>query len=38
MGIALAHMYVSNLETFKFFKKSDFDEVKGYTYTGSIKI
>ena len=38
VGIALAHLYVSNEETFEFFKKNSFDEVKGYTYTGSIKI
>ena len=38
MGIALAHLYVENKETFKFEVKDDFDELKGYAYTGSIKI
>ena len=38
MGIALAHLYVSNQDTFEFYKKTSFDEMKGYTYTGSIKI
>ena len=38
MGIALAHLYISNTESFEFYKKSDYNELKGYTYTGSIKI
>jgi len=38
VGIALAHMYVANENTFEFYKKTDFENVKGYTYTGSIKI
>lgn len=38
VGISLAHMYVSNEDTFEFFKKSDFENIKGYTYTGSFKI
>lgn len=38
MGIALAHLYLSNTDTFEFSKKTSFDELKGYTYTGSIKI
>jgi len=38
VGIALAHMYVANEKTFEFYKKTDFENVKGYTYTGSIKI
>lgn len=38
MGIALAHLYVSNTESFEFNKKRDYNELKGYTYTGSIKI
>lgn len=38
VGIALAHMYVANPDSFEFFKKSDFEDIKGYTYTGSIKI
>jgi hypothetical protein len=38
IGIALAHMYVSNEESFEFHKKASFEEIKGFTYTGSIKI
>lgn len=38
VGIALAHMYVANEKTFRFEIKEDFDELKGYTYVGSIKI
>ena len=38
MGIALAHLYVCNSETFEFYTKTDFEDIKGYTYTGSIKI
>lgn len=38
MGIALAHLYVSNSASFEFYKKSEYDELKGYTYTGSIKV
>jgi len=38
MGIALAHLYISNVDSFEFYKKTSFDEIKSYTYTGSIKI
>lgn len=38
MGIALAHLYVSNMDSFEFYIKNSFDELKGYTYSGSIKI
>ena len=38
VGIALAHMYVANRDSFEFFKRSDFENIKGYTYVGSIKI
>ena len=38
VGIALAHMYVANETTFEFEIKSDSDNLKGYTYIGSIKI
>ena len=38
VGIALAHMYVANEGTFEFYKKSDFEKIKGHTYVGSIKI
>ena len=38
MGIALAHLYLTNQSSFEFYKKTDFENIKGYTYTGSIKI
>ena len=38
VGIALAHMYVANEDTFEFYKKSDFEDIKDHTYIGSIKI
>lgn len=38
VGIALAHMYVANEETFEFFIKRDFGKLDGHTYIGSIKI
>ncbi len=38
VGIALAHMYVSNEDTFEFYKNANFEDIKGYTYIGSIKI
>lgn len=38
VGIALAHMYVANAESFEFYKKTDFENIKGYIYKGSIKI
>lgn len=38
MGIALAHMYVANEETFEFEIKTNFDSIEGHTYIGSIKI
>ena len=37
MGIALAHLYVENVDTFHFEVKNNFEKLKGYTYTGSIK-
>lgn len=37
VGIALAHLYVSNEDTFNFIKKTSFEDIKGYTYTGSIE-
>ena len=37
IGIALAHMYVSNPETFEFEVK-DKKDIKGHTYVGSVKI
>lgn len=38
VGIALAHMYVANEDTFEFYRKTDFEEIKGHSYVGSIKI
>ena len=38
VGIALAHMYVANEDTFEFYKKEDFENVKGHAYVGSIII
>lgn len=38
VGIALAHMYVANPDTFQFFKQEDVGELKGYGYIGSFKI
>lgn len=37
VGIALAHLYVSNPETFKFEIKNK-EDIKGYYYVGSIEI
>ena len=37
VGIALAHIYVSNQDTFQFEFKNKSD-IKGYTYVGSLKI
>ncbi|MBO5302230.1 MAG: hypothetical protein J6A81_08480, partial [Peptococcaceae bacterium] len=36
-GIALAHLYVSNMDTFSFTKKA-VPERKGYGYIGSVHI
>lgn len=38
MGIVISHMYIANENTFEFKIKDNFDELKGYTYIGSIKI
>lgn len=38
VGIALAHLYVANEDTFQFKVKGNPEKLKGYTYTGSIKI
>ena len=37
-GIALAHLYVTNMETFHFFKAENVPEVTGHTYIGSCRI
>ncbi len=38
VGIALAHLYVANENTFSFELKNNFDKLKGYVYIGSIRI
>ena len=38
VGIALAHLYVSNKDTFEYYKNDDAEKIKGYTYSCSIKI
>ena len=38
MGIALAHMYVANPDTFRFFRAESPKVVKGYDYIGSFSI
>ena len=37
-GIALAHLYVANERTFRFFKAEHVSEVSGYRYIGSVTI
>ena len=37
-GIALAHIYISNPNTFNFFKVDKINEIKGYNYVGSFTI
>ncbi|MBR6555421.1 MAG: hypothetical protein IKT90_04320, partial [Clostridia bacterium] len=37
MGIALAHMYVAEPETFRFFRAENPPPVSGYTYIGSFE-
>ena len=34
-GIALAHLYVSNEDTFRFFKADHITDLAGYSYIGS---
>lgn len=38
MGIALAHLYVSNPDTFRFFRADSAAEVRGRRYVGSITL
>lgn len=38
MGIALAHLYVANEKTFRFFKAENPPEVPGYGYIGSVTL
>ena len=37
-GIALAHLYVTNEETFRFFKAENTPDVPGYGYVGSVTV
>ena len=37
-GIALAHLYVANVETFQFFKADHTTDLTGYTYIGSVNL
>ena len=37
-GIALAHLYVANVETFRFFKAEKVSEIPGYGYIGSVSL
>ena len=37
-GIALAHLYIANAQTFRFFKQENVPGVTGYLYIGSITI
>lgn len=38
IGIALAHLYIENPETFRFFRAEEVPEVPGYGYTGSVTL
>ena len=38
VGIAISHLYVSNPDSFEFFKRDDFEKIKGHNYFGSVKI
>jgi len=38
IGIALAHLYVTNEETFRFFKAENVPQVPGYGYMGSVSL
>ena len=38
MGIALAHLYAANPESFRFFRAQQPPEKKGYVYTGSVTL
>lgn len=38
MGISLAHLYVANRDTFKFYVKNNPEELKDYNYVGTIEI
>lgn len=38
MGITLAHLYVSNKDSFRFFKAANASDVPGYGYMGSVTL
>ena len=38
MGIALAHIYLENIDTFRFFETKPKNSPKGYRYTGSFSL
>ena len=38
IGIALAHLYIDNPETFRFFRAETATEVPGYRYIGSVTL
>ena len=38
MGIALAHLYVANMEAFRYFKADNVPAVPGYAYIGSVTL
>ena len=37
-GIALAHLYVSNADSFRFFEAENVSEIPGYRYIGSVNL
>lgn len=37
-GIALAHLYVANEETYRFFKAENVPAVSGYSYIGNVTL
>ncbi len=38
VGIALAHLYVANEETFRFFRAENYARVAGFDYVGSVRL
>ena len=38
IGIALAHLYVANEESFHFFKADHITDLPGYSYIGSVNL
>ena len=37
-GIALAHLFVANAESFRFFRAENAPDLPGYTYIGSVTL